>query len=125
MKKDESQGSLKPSYVLGPLAGEGGCSKEGAKRDKISKKNHIRNHQHTVQYRIFYFSFFRVREGGAERGERRARQGEVVAGEWEQLLSCVTYCINLIHIALHFHQGIPFDYLVMACTRTALEIKGM
>ena len=39
MKQDESQGCLKPSYVLGPalrlLSGEGGCSKEGTKRAKM------------------------------------------------------------------------------------------
>ena len=57
MKQDESQGCLKLSYVLGPalwtLTREGGCSEEGAKRDKnISDKNHPRNHQHTVKYFI-------------------------------------------------------------------------
>ena len=29
------------------------------------------------------------------------------AGEWEQLLSFVTHCINLIHISLRFHEDIP------------------
>ena len=52
MKKDDRQDCLKPRYVpklaLGPLSGEGGCSEEGLKRDKISNKNHPRNHQHTV-----------------------------------------------------------------------------
>ena len=43
-------------------------------------------------------------------------------GEWEQLVSYVTHCINLTHIALRFHEDIPQDYLFMACTRTALEI---
>ena len=42
--------------------------------------------------------------------------------EWEQSFSYVTHCINLIHIALNFHQAIPKSYRVMACTRTALEI---
>ena len=46
MKQDESQGCLKPSYVLGPalwpLSGEGECSEEEAERDKISNKNHPR-----------------------------------------------------------------------------------
>ena len=34
----------------------------------------------------------------------------------------MTHCINLIHITLHLHEEIPYDYLLMACTRTALEI---
>ena len=37
----------------------------------------------------------------------RAGQGEVFSGEWEQLLSHVTHCINLIHFALSFHEDIP------------------
>ena len=49
-------------------------------------------------------------EGG---GGGRQGQGEVLAGEWEQLFSYVTYCINLIHIAFNFHQDIPWGYQVM------------
>ena len=52
MKQDESQGYLKPSYVLGPVhlpvPGEVRFSEEGAKRNKTSNKNHHSNHQHTV-----------------------------------------------------------------------------
>ena len=33
----------------------------------------------------------------------RTDQGEVLSGEWEQLLSYVTHCISLIHVALNFH----------------------
>ena len=33
-----------------------------------------------------------------------------MAGEWEQLFSYVTYCIDLIHIAINFHQDIPYIY---------------
>ena len=29
------------------------------------------------------------------------------SSKWEQLFSYVTYCINLIHIALNCHQDIP------------------
>ena len=36
-----------------------------------------------------------------------AGQGEVLAREREQLFSYVTHCINLIHIDLRFHEGIP------------------
>ena len=49
------------------------------------------------------FSF--LGEGG--RGGGRARQGEVLVGRVELLFSYVTHCINLIHIALYFHQDIP------------------
>ena len=31
----------------------------------------------------------------------------VLAREWEQLFSYVTHCINVIHIALRFHEDIP------------------
>ena len=59
MKQDERQSCLKPSYVLGLalwlVSREGGCSKEGAKRDKISSKNHPTNHQHTV-FHIIHIS---------------------------------------------------------------------
>ena len=52
MKQDESQGCQNSSYVPGstlwPLSREGGCSKEGTKRDRISNKNPPTNHQHTV-----------------------------------------------------------------------------
>ena len=37
----------------------------------------------------------------------RAGHGDVLAGEWKQLFSNVTHCINLIQIALNFHQDIP------------------
>ena len=53
-------------------------------------------------------------------GQGRAR-GQL-AGQWEQLFSYVTHCINLVYIALHFHEDIPKGYLFMGCTRTALEI---
>ena len=43
--------------------------------------------------------------GGGRAGQSRAGQG--LAGEWEQLFSYVTHCINLIHIALQFHEDIP------------------
>ena len=55
--------------------------------------------------------------GGGEGG----RAGQVLAGEWEQLFSYVTHYINLQHTALDFHQAIPKGYLIMVCTRTALE----
>ena len=62
---------------------------------------------------FFIFPFF-VRcggEGGMGRQGRakqgRTGQGEVLAWEWEQLFSYVTHCINLIHIALSFHEDIP------------------
>ena len=45
--------------------------------------------------------------GGASAKPVKARQGEVLAGEWEQLLSYVAHCVNLIHIALNFYQDIP------------------
>ena len=38
MKQDESQGCLKPSYILGPalwlVSGDGGCSAEGGQEIK-------------------------------------------------------------------------------------------
>ena len=37
----------------------------------------------------------------------RAGQGKVLAGKWEQLFAYLTHCINLIHIALSFHEDIP------------------
>ena len=55
----------------------------------------------------------------------RAGQGKgkgVLASESEQLFSYVTHCIFLIHIDFRFHEDIPYGYLIMACTRTALEI---
>ena len=33
----------------------------------------------------------------------------------EQSFLYVTDCLNLIHIAIKFHQDIPYGYLVMAC----------
>ena len=45
--------------------------------------------------------------GGGGRGQDRIGQGEVLAGEWEQLFSYVTHCINLIHIDLRVHEVIP------------------
>ena len=42
--------------------------------------------------------------GGGRAGGKG--QSEVLAGEWEQLFSYVTHCINLIHIALNFEQDI-------------------
>ena len=41
-------------------------------------------------------------QGGGGAGE-----GEVLAREWEHLFSYVTHYINLIHIALRFHDNIP------------------
>ena len=49
MKQDESHSCLNTNtykVVLWSLAGEGGCNEEGAKRDKISNKNHPKKHQH-------------------------------------------------------------------------------
>ena len=46
----------------------------------------------------------------------RPGQGEALEGEGEQLVSYVTYCINLIYtinIAMNFHQDIPQGYFVM------------
>ena len=69
MVLDETQSCLKPCYVpgpsLGPLSREDVCSEDGAKRDKISNKNHPQD---------------KGREG----------QGEVLAGELESLFSDVT-----------------------------------
>ena len=52
MKQNESQGCLMPSYVPPPynLSGVGGSSEEETKRDKISNKNHHRNHDHTIVF---------------------------------------------------------------------------
>ena len=36
-----------------------------------------------------------------------AGQGEVLAREREQLFSYMTHCINLIHIAVRFHEDVP------------------
>ena len=52
------------------------------------------------------FLFFSFRDGGGG-SQGKAAQGEVLAREWEQLLSYVTHCIDLIHSALHFHQDGP------------------
>ena len=46
--------------------------------------------------------------GGGAGGGREMEQGEGLAGEWEQLFSYVTHCINLIHIAINFHTNIPY-----------------
>ena len=50
MKQDQSQGCLNSNYykgaALGPFAGDGGCSEEGAKKDKMSNKNHPKNYHH-------------------------------------------------------------------------------
>ena len=56
VKQDESQGSVKLSYVPGPALwfGEGGRNEVGVKRDKISNGNHPRNYQYTVKYFIQY-----------------------------------------------------------------------
>ena len=43
--------------------------------------------------------------GGGRRG--LARQGEMLAREWEHLFSYSTHCINVIHIGLRFHENIP------------------
>ena len=47
IKQDESQGCLNANNYTGsalwPMAGEGGCSEEGIKTDKISHKNHAKN----------------------------------------------------------------------------------
>ena len=54
-----------------------------------------------------------MRWGGGGGGGGRAWQGkggDVLAREWEQLFSCVTHCINLIHIALCFNEDIPLGY---------------
>ena len=40
-------------------------------------------------------------------GGGRAGHGEVLAGEWKQLFSYVTHCINLKNIALRFNEDIP------------------
>ena len=57
MKQNESQGCLNTIITKGPtlwpLAGEGGCSVEGAKRDKLSNKNHPKNHQH-ISYNLYF-----------------------------------------------------------------------
>ena len=50
-----------------------------------------------------FFPFFMSGEGGGG-----AVQGEVLAGEWEQLFSNVRHLINLIYIALHFYEDIVF-----------------
>ena len=61
VKQGESHGCLKPSYVLGPtlwhLSGEEGYSKEGAKREKISNKDHHRNQHNTT---VLYFIYSRL-----------------------------------------------------------------
>ena len=62
-----------------------------------------------------FFSFGRGKQGRAGSTERRRGKREL-----EQLFSCMIYCINLIHIAIDFHQDIPYSYLVVTCTRTAL-----
>ena len=44
-------------------------------------------------------------------------------GELEQLFSYVTHCINLIHIAINFHQDISYRYLVIHnLHKTASEV---
>ena len=47
-----------------------------------------------------------VCEGGGE-GAGLGRARGVLVIEWEQLFSYVTLCVNLIHIALGFHEDIP------------------
>ena len=50
----------------------------------------------------------------------RARYG--VGREVRAIILKMTYCITLLHISIFFRQAIPYGYLVMACTRKALEI---
>ena len=56
--------------------------------------------------RCLVFPFFFFLGGGGGR-KSRTGQGEMLAGEWEQLFSYVTHSINLIYINLNFHQDIP------------------
>ena len=37
----------------------------------------------------------------------------------------VTHGLNLIHIAIKFHQDIPYGYLVKACTRIVWKKKDL
>ena len=62
---------------------------------------------------ILFFVRGRRWEGGRARG--------IVGLGVETFFSYVTQCFNLLHIALNFQQLTPYGYLVMACTRTALE----
>ena len=60
---------------------------------------------------ILFFNPIALRKAKIEyllgEGGGGAGQGDVFAGAWEQLFSYLTHSINLIHIALNFHQDIP------------------
>ena len=62
MKQDESQGCLRPSYVLGPalwpVSGEGGCSKEGGGAKEIKSQTRtvlvIINTVYSISYNPYF-----------------------------------------------------------------------
>ena len=69
-----------------------------------------RNTKNPKSRLVFNFPFLCMGLGLGE-AQGRSRKGEVLAGEWEQLFSYVTHCINLINIALDFSSrysiGLP------------------
>ena len=87
------------------MCGGGGGSRGYA--GKVVDINRMTKNPNPGFFLLFPFLFLWGGEGG------RAWQGkEVLERELEQLFSYVTHCINLIHIALQFHEDIPYGYRV-------------
>ena len=77
------------------------------------KESKFRTFYFIFIYLFIYFIFFFFWGGGGGGGAQGlAGQGEVLARMSEHLFSYLTHCINLIHIILRFHEGIPYGYRV-------------
>ena len=76
----------------------------------------------TNQIQDFFVVYVGGEGGGGEGAGPGYREREGIHREWEQLLSYVLHCINLIYMAINFHPDIPLGYLAMASTRTAFDI---
>ena len=62
----------------------------------------------------FFFIFFFFEREGCMREGGRAWGG--VGRKVRAIIFICVYCITLLHIALSFHQAIPYGFLVIACT---------
>ena len=73
---------------------------------------------------FFIFLFCEGWRGGQWGGGGGA--GQMLKGEWKQLFSDVTHCINLINFAFNFHQDCPkATYSWLAQKQPWKFIKGM
>ena len=70
----------------------------------------------------FYVFFFVEGSSGGGGGVEGSRARACVGRKVGAIIFICDTLINLIHIALYFHQDITSGYLVMAYTRTSLEI---